>query len=234
MPLLSLLAFCLLCWLSCAATASAADASPPSPPAIWSGLILATNDAHPAQAPTRLRLFADKLKNIFGYNQFELVGEHSEKMDDPYERWLIPSKDFCLSVKTHTGPGERYPMKIALFQNRHRLVQFEARLNSDSPLFIRGPLYAGGQLVIVLRVVDPSELPMRALRTPFVGANPSPIINGTPPREKDRPTPASLATIPKERFNPAPVDHPSLIPADHFGPMPGERPGDMDSKIMKP
>jgi hypothetical protein len=240
MPLLSLLAFCLLCWLSRAAAAGAADVSPP-PTAIWSGLVLATNDPHPAQAPARLRQLADKLKNIFGYNQFELVGEYSEKMDDPYERWLIPSKDFCLSVKTHNEPGAHFPTKIVLFQNRRRLAEFETKLNSQSPLFIRGPLYAGGQLVIVVRVVDPSEVPIHSIRTPFVAVNPGPVVSGaTPPKEK--PIPTALATIPKDRFGPMPADRfvPTPadrfgpIPADHLGPLPGERGGDMDSKFGRP
>ena len=166
MPLLSLLVFSLL-WLAHASRALAGDPSPavaspaPAPAAIWSGLVLATNDAHPAQAPPQLSKYAEKLKNIFGYNQFELIGEHSEKMDDPYERWLIPSKDFCLSVKTHNVPGEPYPMKIALFQNRRRLVEFEPHLSTESPLFIRGPLYAGGQLIIVLQVVEPVDAAAR-------------------------------------------------------------------------
>jgi len=163
MPLLTLLAFCLL-WLSCSGDALAGEPSPAMFPrrAIWSGLVLATNDAHPAEAPAKLRKYADKLRNIFGYNQFELVGEASDKMDDPYERWLIPSKDFYLRVRNHMEPGQRRRMKIALFQNRHQLAEFETHLTPESPLFIRGPLYARGQLVIVLHVVGPAETPERA------------------------------------------------------------------------
>jgi hypothetical protein len=166
MPLLSLLAL----FLVLLARASTAFGGEPASPAvvssgtqptaaIWSALVLATNDAHPAAAPAKLGKYAAKLKNIFGYNQFELIGEHSERMDEPNEGWLVPSKDFCLSVRTHNVPGEQpYPMKIALFQNRRRLVEFEPHLSPESPLFIRGPLYAGGQLIIVLHVV-PIEAP---------------------------------------------------------------------------
>ncbi len=93
MSLLSLLAVSLLCWLSCAAAARAAEPSPP-PRAIWSGLVLATNDPHPAQAPDRLRQFAQKLKNIFGYNQFQLVGEYSEKMATPPSAGSSPARTF--------------------------------------------------------------------------------------------------------------------------------------------
>jgi len=230
MPLLSL-----LCWFSCAATASAAGAVEPSPTPsrIWSGLVLATNPAHPAQVPDRLRKYAEKLKNIFGYNQFELVGESSEKMDDPSERWLIPSKDFWLSVKSHTQPGGGY--EVVLFQNRRRLAEFETHLNPKSPLFIRGPLYAGGQLVIVLHAVDPTEVPVREVRAPVVAANPSPVSKATPARDKERSNAAAAApVVPKPVFNPLPADRFGPGSTDRFGPLPGERPGDFDPKFGKP
>jgi hypothetical protein len=255
MPLFSLLAFGLLCWLSCASCEAAgpgAEASPP-PHAIWSGLVFATNDPHPTQAPERLRQFAQKLKNIFGYNQFELVGEYAEKMGDPFERWLIPSKDFSLSVKTHNEPGQRYRTRIVLFQNRQRLAEFETHLNPDSPLFIRGPQYAGGQLVIVLHEVDASQVPVHTPR-PVVGTViATPVIPGaevSPGREKANsatdaaeevpkepfyPTPAGhIGPEPVERAAPVPADHFGPGPADHPGPMQGQRPGDLDMKGLKP
>jgi hypothetical protein len=211
--------------------------------------VLATNDARPAQAPTGLRQFADKLRNIFGYNQFELVGESAEKVDGPYERWLTPSKDFCLSVKTHNEAAEHYAMKIVLFQNRRRLAEFETHLNSESPLFIRGPLYAGGQLVIVLHVMNRAELsayaaraPVMAARTPVVVTRPSPVANAAIVREKTNPTPGAILTgppvrlvgTPAERSGPVPAERMGPIPADRMGPLPGQRPGDMDGKFVRP
>jgi hypothetical protein len=164
MALLFLLAFV---WLSRPGPALAGEPSPPPipPAAVWSSLVLATNDAHPAQAPAMLRKYADKLRNIFGYNQFEIIGENSERMEkieEPYEHWLIPSKDFYMSLKPRAERGGRHRMKIVLFQNRRQLAEFETHLSPESPLFIRGPLYARGQLVIVLHVVDPAEVPLRA------------------------------------------------------------------------
>jgi hypothetical protein len=241
MSLLSFLAAVLL-GLACAGMASAAspasDASPP-PARIWSGLILATNDSHPAQAPDRLRKFADKLKSIFGYNQFELIGEYSEKMDGSTERWLIPSKDFYLSVKTHNQPGGHNPATVTLFQSRHKLAEFETHLSPDSPLFIRGPLYARGQLVIVLHMADPSEAAVHPVaKPPLAVLNPTPLSTVLPPREKERPNSASVVTIPKTHLNPPPPDHFGPPPAARFGPGPADRlgphPGDLDPKLGKP
>ena len=185
MPLLSLLALGLFCWLSASSLSRAAEPSPAPPPRIWSGLVLATNGPHPAAPPDRLRSVAGKLKNIFGYNQFEIIGEYSEKMDASSERWLVPSKDFYMSVQASPGHTGNFPTDIVLYQNRKRLAELQAHLGPDSPLFIRGPQYAHGQLVIVLRVADPSENLAREPKPPILVT--APLLIPAPPKDKDRP-----------------------------------------------
>src|ERR1700723_2889138 len=74
---------------------------------IWSGLVLATTVDKPREVPPELKKYAGQLKDIFGYNQYELMGQHVESMDNPYEHWLIPSKDFSLRVSARKAikPG---------------------------------------------------------------------------------------------------------------------------------
>jgi hypothetical protein len=128
-------------------TTHAADA-----PSVWSGLVLATSEDHPKDAPPELRRFLNKLEGVFGYNQFELIGQHTEKMDDLTERWLIPSKEFYLRVATKVSTEKTYVLRLELFQGQRPLATFETRLAPQSPLFIRGPMCGGGQLIIVLLV----------------------------------------------------------------------------------
>jgi hypothetical protein len=230
MPHVSLLTFATFCWLSCALTLRAGEPSPtPQHPRIWSGLILATNGAHPGEPPEHLRKVAGKLRNIFGYNQFEVIGESSQRMDDANERWLIPSKDFYMSVRSPNGLGPKNQTQIILFQNRRRLAELEAHLGPDSPLFIRGPQYAHGQLVIVVRVADPSEFPERLPGTAMLPLRQMPVFAATPSRVQQHVVvaPPPPNAVPVQKFNP--------VPADRFGPMPGEgHGGDMESKTSKP
>ncbi len=118
---------------------------------IWSALVLATNDEHPKEASPQLEKYYPKLKRIFGYNQFELLGEHMELMDSPYEHWLIPRKDFSLLVdsKEAEKPGF-YNIKLDLYQEEKLLAEIEARISGQNLLFIRGPEYGKGQIVIIL------------------------------------------------------------------------------------
>jgi hypothetical protein len=219
-------------FLLCAALLPAGAQEPAAPPptAIWSGLILATNDPQPAPPPPQLRRWADKLHTIFGYNQFELVGEYSQRMDDAYQRWLVPSKDFSLSVTSHTPtPAGRMPLTLTLFENHRRLAEIETRLHPGHPLFIRGPGYAGGQLVIVIRGLDASEAPVRVYHP--MAVPPPGLYYGVPggvlyppplrPRIHVYPTPPYYMLLRRDRFY------------DRGGPYQSQRPGDfLDPRFM--
>ena len=123
---------------------------------IWSALVVATNAASPKDAPVQLKEFAPRLKRIFGYNQFELIGNATETIDDKSENWLVPSQNFYLSVKARRAVSKEarggYLLNLQLFQDKRPLVDTEAKLAPGSPLFIRGPQYGKGQLIIVLQV----------------------------------------------------------------------------------
>jgi hypothetical protein len=243
----SLLAFSILASLACAsADAASPAASPPPPPHLWSGLIYATNPSHPAPAPGRLARYVEKLRRIFGYSQYDLVGESSNKIDGPTERWLMPSQDFYMSVKPENGPGGHYPARVTLFQAKRRVAEFETHLSPDSPLFIRGPQYGGGQLVIVVHMVDEPEPTPAAL----ILQRPGSIIVGGPGlgailvhKEKGpgMGTISQKARIPVlSPIHPVPIGGPGPGSPDHFdpglhdhlGPLPGG-PGGLDSKLNR-
>jgi len=123
---------------------------------IWSGVVLATQVSAPKPPPPELEEFASRLKRVFGYNQFELVGSATEVIDELSESWLVPSPLFPLSVMARHAPSKEthggYLLNLRLFQQDHPLVDTEAKLGPGSPLFIRGPLYGKGQIILVLQV----------------------------------------------------------------------------------
>ena len=123
---------------------------------IWSALVVATNAAAPKDPPAELREFAPQLKRVFGYNQFELIGNATEIIDDKVESWLVPSQNFWLGVKARRCISKEarggYLLNLQLFHDKRPLVDTEAKLAPGSPLFIRGPQYGKGQVIIVLQV----------------------------------------------------------------------------------
>jgi len=121
---------------------------------LWSGLILATTEDHPAPIPPELKKYVTQLNNIFGYNQYELMGKHVELMDNEHEHWLLPGRDFAVLVdsKKATKPGIHYRLKIDLYQEKNLLATMEGHLCGQNLLFIRGPYYGKGELIIMLLV----------------------------------------------------------------------------------
>jgi hypothetical protein len=123
---------------------------------IWSAVLLASNTAQPAETPPELRGSAERLGRIFGYNQWVVLGSSTETIDDQVERWLIPTKHFSLNVKARRASSKEarggYLLNLKLFQDKRQIVDTYAKLAPESPLFIRGPMHARGQLVIALKV----------------------------------------------------------------------------------
>ncbi len=135
-------------WACLTAKAEAADTD-----RIWSALVLATHSANPREPAPELQKFSGKIKKFFGYNQVELVGSATKTVTAECERWLVPSQNFWLSVKSTQAIKDGYLLDLVVFHDKRRLVSAQAKLAHGSPLMIRGPMHARGQLIIVLQVL---------------------------------------------------------------------------------
>ena len=123
---------------------------------VWSAVVFATNVASPKDAPDELKPVSARLKRVFGYNQFEIVGSDQIDVADGAERQLRPTKIFWLNMKArHASIKEArggYLLNVQLYQEKRALVDTVALIAPDSPLFFRGPLHAKGQILVVLQV----------------------------------------------------------------------------------
>ena len=135
--------------LSLAASARAEDK-------IWTAVVLATNAPSPKDMPKELRAFEPKLKRIFGYNQFEVVGSATETIEDKADLRLTPTESFWMQAKARRATSKEarggYLLNLQLFREKRQLVDTEARLAPGSPLFISGPEYGKGRIVFVLMI----------------------------------------------------------------------------------
>ena len=119
---------------------------------VWSALVLGTNEEKPLAPSSDIAPFYPRLKSVFGYNQFRMVGQHTEMMDNPEEHWLIPSRNFCFLVKSKRAAKAGNLLNFELFQKNKRLAVFDLSCRRQAPLFIRGPQCGNGQLVLVVMV----------------------------------------------------------------------------------
>ena len=128
-----------------AATASAAEV-------VWSGLVIAQNASEPQPVPAELARFEKTLKELFGYNQFEVIGQSRKTLKTGQEDWLASSKYFGLRVDARGVNQAGYEVNLKLFQEKELLLETETKLSKRSPLVIKGPQVGGGQLLLVLVV----------------------------------------------------------------------------------
>ncbi len=119
---------------------------------LWAGLVYASNEPEPSATPGALAGFGEKLKSVFGYNQLQLVSERREALSDSTERTFPLGKKFRLFATRKSVKDGKTLFDLRLFQEDRLLVQTQAKLGRQSPLFLRGPLCDKGQLIIVLQV----------------------------------------------------------------------------------
>lgn len=117
---------------------------------VWSGLVMANNVPEPTPIPAELNRFEGTLKALFGYNQFQVIGESRKTLKTGEEDWLAKSKYFSLHVDSKAAKPKSYLLNLQLFQEQKLLLETEAKLTKSSPLVIKGPQVGDGQLVLLL------------------------------------------------------------------------------------
>ncbi|CAN5165827.1 hypothetical protein BH20VER2_BH20VER2_10140 [soil metagenome] len=126
-----------------AASAHASDS-------VWSGLVMANNVPEPTPIPVELNRFEGTLKQLFGYNQYQVIGQSRKNLSRGEDDWSSSSKYFSLQVSSKPGGSSAYQLSLQLFQEQKLLLATEAKLSKRSPLVIRGPQVGDGQLVLLL------------------------------------------------------------------------------------
>lgn len=121
---------------------------------------MADNATAPSQVPTELERIEPTLKELFGYNHFDVIGQSRNRLVTGQENWqAAASKHFVLHVDAR-GPNEGgYVVNLKLVQHEtteppsdQLVLETDTKLSKRSPLVIKGPQVGGGQLLLVLVV----------------------------------------------------------------------------------
>jgi hypothetical protein len=119
---------------------------------VWSGLVIAENVKQPQPIPPELTRIEQPLKHLFGYNQFQVIGQSNKTLKTGQEDWLATSKFFGLHVNSRGESNAGYVLNLKLYKEKELLLETDAKLSRRSPLVIKGPQVGGGQLLLVLVV----------------------------------------------------------------------------------
>src|SRR5256885_6915873 len=119
---------------------------------VWSGLVIAENVAQPQPIPAELTRIEGSLKELFGYNQFQVIGQSQKTLKTGQEDWLATSKFFGLHVDARGETEAGYVLNLKLYKEKELLLETDTKLSKRSPLVIKGPQVGSGQLLLVLVV----------------------------------------------------------------------------------
>jgi hypothetical protein len=128
---------------------------------VWSGLVIAENVPQPTPIPPELTKLEQTLKELFGYNQFELIGQSDKTLKTGQEDWLANSKYFRLQADARGENDAGYTLNLKLYKENDVLLETDANLSKSSPLVIKGPQVGSGQLLLVLVVKDDEQVQRR-------------------------------------------------------------------------
>lgn len=121
---------------------------------VWSGLVIAENVGQPSAIPPELSGIEQTLKELFGYNQFEIIGQARKTLKTGEEDWLAASKYFSLQVDAQGENKSGYAVNLKLYKEKELLLETTTNLSKQSPLVIKGPLVGNGQLLLVMVAED--------------------------------------------------------------------------------
>lgn len=126
---------------------------------VWCGLFLAKGgDSVEKPDPKNAELIKQLRKAFPTLGDFQLVGENSGSVYKEYECWIVPSKQLFLKVDS-LGPHESASgihLHLQLWQEEHVILKTDAILRRQ-PVFIAGPQWGDGRLIMVLKLAGERE-----------------------------------------------------------------------------
>src|SRR5437667_6989953 len=117
---------------------------------VWSGLVIAENVPQPEPIPPELTRIERSLKKLFGYNQFQVIGQSRKTLNTGQEDWLATSKFFGLHVDARGESEAGYVLNLKLYKEQELLLETDTKLSKRRPHVLTGQPLASGQLCMGL------------------------------------------------------------------------------------
>jgi len=119
----------------------------------WGCMIYASNAGQCNSLPQRLSGYDARMSSAFGYSRFCLVAQRQTPIEAQKEVDLVFSDNLKIILTSLAGASDgKYLIRLLFVQGEQPVMETQARVSRDSPLFIRGPNWRDGQIIIVVMV----------------------------------------------------------------------------------
>jgi hypothetical protein len=126
---------------------------------VWGCLLYASNDRAAEKAgtqiPAQIQNYDERLEKLLGYASIQTLGQGETVVEPDKPSSIVFHGNIRVELTGLTRqPGEHFLVVLRLFRKDHQLIETQASVTRGSPLFIRGPLWRSGQLIVAVMVVS--------------------------------------------------------------------------------
>jgi hypothetical protein len=117
-------------------------------------------DVAGAKAKSVPREITDRLRKEkrLRFKNYRLIGQDSQALLRSYESWaqpLKPSDEVMVRFEAQGRPtAQSAILDLELWLGRKKTIKTDARLEGDRPLFVLGPEWRGGRLIIAVALAQ--------------------------------------------------------------------------------
>jgi hypothetical protein len=120
---------------------------------VWGCLLYASNSAKTFDLPSRLSGYDLRLRNGLGFSNYRVIAQRETDVGDSSEDRLVSAGDIQVRLTGLSRATDgKYLVGISFLEGARKVMETQARVGEGSPLFIRGPDWREGQIIIVVMV----------------------------------------------------------------------------------
>jgi len=125
---------------------------------VWGCLLYASNSTKSFELPSRLSGYDARLRNGLGYSSYRVIAQRETAVDGQRDNILVSAGDIqVLLTSLSLASDGKYLVGLLFLEGTQQVMETQARIGQGSPLFIRGPDWRDGQIIIVVMVASSSN-----------------------------------------------------------------------------
>jgi hypothetical protein len=121
----------------------------------WGCLLYASNSGRALELPPRLDAYEVPLRRSLGYSNYRVIAQREVVLIDQPQNLLVSAGDIqVILTSLSMAPDGKYLVGLLFVEGTEEVMEAQAKVALGSPLFIRGPDWLEGQIIIVFMVAS--------------------------------------------------------------------------------
>ncbi len=119
----------------------------------WGCLLYASNADKASELPEYLAPYDKPLRRSLGYSNYLVISQREVAVENHTENLLVSAGDIqVVLTRASPDPDGKYLVNLLFVEGTKQVMETQAKVGQGSPLFIRGPNWRDGQIIIVVMV----------------------------------------------------------------------------------